>query len=139
MKTSNNLSQVEGSHYEDLKIEPVTLMVQLDYNWFQGEILKYVSRFKRKGGNKDLNKALHIASIARDKQPVIYTKRVIDKHPSLSGICIHEYVKQFEDDQTIIETDLFIKYLTDMILALNIGDWSRVIHAIDLIRYAENG
>lgn len=49
MKTSNNTNQVGGNHYQ-FEIEPVHLMVKYNLNWFQGEILKYVSRHTNKNG-----------------------------------------------------------------------------------------
>lgn len=58
MKTSNNTNQVGGTHYQ-FEIEPVHLMVKYNLNWFQGEVLKYVSRHTNKNGKQDLEKALH--------------------------------------------------------------------------------
>lgn len=65
MKTSNNTNQVGGNHYQ-FEIEPVHLMVKYNLNWFQGEILKYVSRHTNKNGKQDLEKALHICDMAID-------------------------------------------------------------------------
>lgn len=67
MKTTNNTQEVGGDHYQlNGDIEPVHLMVQLDLNWFQGEILKYVSRHWNKNGKVDLQKAMHICDMAID-------------------------------------------------------------------------
>ena len=67
MKTTNNTHEVNGSHYEsDGPLEPVHLMQAFNMNWFQGEILKYCSRHWRKNGINDLNKAIHIADMAKD-------------------------------------------------------------------------
>lgn len=64
MKTSNNTNQVGGTHYQ-FEIEPVHLMVKYNLNWFQGEILKYVSRHTNTNGKQDLEKALHICDMAK--------------------------------------------------------------------------
>ena len=50
--------QVGGSHYESLKIEPIELFVKYNVNWFQGEAIKYCSRFLNKNGKQDLLKEL---------------------------------------------------------------------------------
>ena len=60
MKTNDNLKQEGGNHYERLKVEPIKVFVAFNFNWFQGEILKYVSRFQFKNGEQDLCKAIHI-------------------------------------------------------------------------------
>ena len=75
MKTTNNTHQVNGSHYEGIgKIEPVHLMVEYNLNWFQGEILKYVSRHWTKNGITDLMKAIHIADMSIDLKPIYQSK-----------------------------------------------------------------
>lgn len=49
-------------------------MVKYNLNWFQGEILKYVSRHTNKNGKQDLEKALHIGDMAIDLKPAIVSK-----------------------------------------------------------------
>lgn len=56
--------QVGGSHYESLKIEPVELFVKFNLNWFQGEVIKYCSRFLNKNGKQDLLKAIQVCELA---------------------------------------------------------------------------
>ena len=62
MKRKNK--QVGGSHYESLKIEPVELFVKCNTNWFQGEVIKYCSRFLNKNGKQDLLKAIQVCDLA---------------------------------------------------------------------------
>lgn len=52
-------SQVGGNHYKKCAIQPwdYTIANKLDY--FQGSIIKYVTRWRDKGGVGDLEKALH--------------------------------------------------------------------------------
>lgn len=57
---SANARQVGGSHYSkhgELQHWDVVAHFQLDY--FQGQITKYVMRWKDKGGLNDLEKARH--------------------------------------------------------------------------------
>lgn len=56
--------QVGGSHYESLDIEPVELFVKFNLNWFQGEVIKYCSRFLNKNGKQDLLKAIQVCDLA---------------------------------------------------------------------------
>ena len=93
MKTTNNTHQVNGSHYEGIgKMEPVHLMVDYNLNWFQGEILKYVSRHWTKNGITDLMKAIHIADMAIDLKPIYQSKERL--HHIKTYI---DYSKQFHD------------------------------------------
>ena len=51
-------SQVGGSHYKS-SIQPVDYIKANNLDFFQGNIIKYVSRYKEKGGIEDLRKAQH--------------------------------------------------------------------------------
>lgn len=63
----NNIQQVGGTHYQE-NIQPWDKFADFSVNWFQGEILKYVCRFKRKGHPiRDLNKAISVAYKAADR------------------------------------------------------------------------
>lgn len=64
MKKRNK--QVGGSHYESLEIEPVELFIKFNLNWFQGEVIKYCSRFQRNNGKQDLLKAIQVCELANN-------------------------------------------------------------------------
>lgn len=51
--------QVAGNHYKDLAIQPVEYIHANDIGYFEGNVIKYVSRWKAKNGIKDLEKAKH--------------------------------------------------------------------------------
>lgn len=102
MKTKDNLQQEGGNHYERFKIEPVKVFVAFDFNYFQAEILKYISRFPWKNKEQDLNKAIHIASMAVDlkvgekkKRKVKFTP-LVTKKKHLNDL-VNDYINQFED------------------------------------------
>lgn len=52
-------SQVGGSHYKDLKIQPVQFIHANNIPFLEGNVIKYVCRWKVKNGIKDLEKAKH--------------------------------------------------------------------------------
>lgn len=52
-------TQVGGSHYKDLKIQPVEYIHANGIGYFEGNVIKYVSRWKAKNGIADLEKAKH--------------------------------------------------------------------------------
>ena len=49
--------QVGGDHYSKLAIQPVTYINANGLNYLQGNIIKYVTRYKEKNGIEDLHKA----------------------------------------------------------------------------------
>ena len=50
--------QVGGRHYE-LQIQPVEYIVKNGLGFCEGNVIKYVTRYKVKGGKEDLLKARH--------------------------------------------------------------------------------
>lgn len=51
--------QEGGSHYKRYAIEPVEFCHRNGLSWCQANVVKYVVRFKEKGGREDLAKARH--------------------------------------------------------------------------------
>lgn len=50
----------EGSaHYKKMAVEPVDYIAANDLNFFEGNVIKYVSRHRDAGGVKDIEKAIH--------------------------------------------------------------------------------
>lgn len=54
-----NQAQVGGSHYKDKAIQPWDYIVSNGLGYLEGNIVKYVSRYKEKNGLEDLKKARH--------------------------------------------------------------------------------
>ena len=46
------------SHYADFAVSPVDLIGAYNLNFFEGNVVKYVARARRKNGREDLLKAL---------------------------------------------------------------------------------
>ena len=40
--------QVGGNHYKTLSIQPSKYIYYNQFNWYQGNVIKYVSRYNRK-------------------------------------------------------------------------------------------
>lgn len=55
----SNKTQIGGRHYEKLPIQPWDYVIANDLDYFQGSIIKYVTRWRDKGGVEDLRKAIH--------------------------------------------------------------------------------
>ena len=56
-------TQIGGSHYKNMAIQPTEYIVKNGLNFVEGNIVKYVTRYKFKGGLEDLKKAQHYLAI----------------------------------------------------------------------------
>jgi len=56
---SANEIQVGGSHYTKQGIQTWDYIAANNIGYFEGNVIKYVSRWKEKGGIEDLRKAQH--------------------------------------------------------------------------------
>lgn len=54
-----NAMQVGGNHYKGKAIQPWDYIASNNLGYLEGNIVKYVSRWKDKGGVEDLKKAMH--------------------------------------------------------------------------------
>ncbi len=55
--------QVGGEHYRKLRIQPVEYIFMNGLPFIEGSIIKYVTRWRDKGGVKDLEKAKHFIDL----------------------------------------------------------------------------
>jgi hypothetical protein len=51
--------QISGTHYKDLPIQPVEYIHANAMGYLEGNVVKYVSRWRKKNGIADLEKAKH--------------------------------------------------------------------------------
>lgn len=51
--------QEGGDHYKDMPIQPVEFITANKLDYLQGNVIKYVTRHKKKAGAQDVRKAIH--------------------------------------------------------------------------------
>jgi len=56
---ASSFRQIGGEHYKKQKIQVWDYIIANDLDYFQGSIIKYVTRWKDKGWIEDLQKARH--------------------------------------------------------------------------------
>jgi hypothetical protein len=59
-------TQVQGTHYKDMLIQPVEFIVKNDLAFLEANVIKYVCRHRNKNGIEDLNKAIHYLELAKE-------------------------------------------------------------------------
>ena len=63
-KNKNPLqTQVGGSHYKDLKIQPIEYIHANGFDFLTSNVIKYASRHKNKNGAQDIRKAIHYCQL----------------------------------------------------------------------------
>lgn len=77
--------QVGGSHYKDLEYQPIEFFEDLHLDAFRANIIKYLARWRKKGGVEDLKKARHYAQIYQ-------------AYERLKCDAISRFVSQFPED-----------------------------------------
>lgn len=51
--------QIGGNHYQKMAIQPTEFIHKNNLSFLQGNVIKYISRYKQKNGLQDLQKAKH--------------------------------------------------------------------------------
>ena len=55
--------QIGGSHYKNMVIQPFEFISKNELTFFQGNVIKYVCRYKQKNGIQDLEKVIHYCQL----------------------------------------------------------------------------
>ena len=55
--------QVGGNHYKDCKIMPIEYIHKNNLDFLEGNVVKYITRHKLKGGKEDIKKVIHYAEL----------------------------------------------------------------------------
>ena len=63
MNTSALDHQEGGNHYKKLKIQPVEYIHANGLGFCEGSVIKYITRWRDKGGVHDLKKARHFIDL----------------------------------------------------------------------------
>ena len=94
--------QVGGDHYKKLGVQPVEFISVINANFFQGNVIKYVTRYKDKNGIKDLEKAKHYLELMKELKPQTDTK--------LHGDYIMAAIVNYSTSNNLgtLETDIII-------------------------------
>jgi hypothetical protein len=56
-------SQVGGDHYRTLKLQPIEYITANNFDFMTGNVIKYISRHRAKGGAQDVRKAIHYCKL----------------------------------------------------------------------------
>ena len=60
--------QIGGDHYRQGSIQPIEYIHANDMDFFSGNVIKYITRWKYKNGLEDLNKAKHYIELLIEQE-----------------------------------------------------------------------
>lgn len=61
-------TQVGGTHYSKMAIQPVEFIHKNNIGFIEGSVIKYVTRWREKNGVEDLRKAKHFLEILIEQE-----------------------------------------------------------------------
>lgn len=96
-------TQVGGNHYKNLAIQPVEYIFKNNLGYFEGCVIKYVTRWKDKGGVQDLEKAKHFLELLIELQE----QRAKDGMLSL----VQKELVEREEQKGVPANDTIYRYL----------------------------
>ena len=71
--------QEGGTHYL-MPIQPIEYIRKNNLGWFEGNVIKYVSRHDKKNGAEDIKKAIHYLEMILDEYDELGTTDEADYH-----------------------------------------------------------
>lgn len=66
--------QIGGNHYKSKAIQPIEYIHANNIGYFEGNVIKYVTRWKDKNGIQDLEKAIHYLELLIDLEKANETR-----------------------------------------------------------------
>jgi hypothetical protein len=68
LKQQEKPKQIGGDHYETMAIQPWEVIRRGDLDFWEGNVIKYVMRYRAKNGLEDLEKARHYLDYLIDRE-----------------------------------------------------------------------
>lgn len=83
-------TQIGGSYYKDMPYQPIKLIDKLELDYFSGNVLKYLCRYRQKGGLNDLKKARHYCQLAKELNVIKFSPSTLDTEEVEDFVRINE-------------------------------------------------
>lgn len=119
--------QIGGSHYKALPYQPIVLIDRLELDYFSGNVLKYLCRYRKKDGIKDLEKARHYCELAKELNVIKFSPSTLDTEEVEDFVRINDLSEEIQD---IILYDLLWGKWDDAI-----DDINKLIEAYKIEQY----
>lgn len=113
------------THYKGYEYEPIKFVIDMKFDFIQGNILKYLIRYRKKNGLQDLKKARNYAEIGHEYPGRATTYGIVlEEMDNLRMVC--DFVSQKEFDKT---TQDFLMIVITLICNYQMAE---LAHLIDM-------
>ena len=92
---SAHKKQVGGDHYKKMAIQPSDYIVKNKLGWYEGNIVKYITRHSIKGGKQDVEKVIRYAQLLIEEK---YNEKV-ESEGERRGRETLEYIKKINKEK----------------------------------------
>lgn len=120
-------TQIGGSYYKDMPYQPIVLIDKLELDYFSGNVLKYLCRYRQNGGINDLEKARHYCELAKELNVIKFSPSTLDTEEVEDFVRVNQIR---EDVGEIILYDLLSGLWDDAI-----DDINKLIEAYKIEQY----
>jgi hypothetical protein len=105
--------QVGGDHYKKRAIQPIDYILDNDLSFCEGCVIKYITRWRDKGGVEDLEKAKHYLEFLIEKHGRDALSQALDTHDESNALPMDDALKaQTARTDAHFATDDALKALT---------------------------
>ena len=70
-------TQIAGQHYKNQNIQPIEYILENELPFIEGNIVKYITRWREKGGIEDLKKVKHYVEILMEHEDAKRNKTAV--------------------------------------------------------------
>jgi hypothetical protein len=126
--------QVGGDHYKSMAIQPTEYIEKNGIGFCAGNVIKYVSRYKSKGGKQDLEKAIHFLEFLikyefeSEQDQVVFDKLRAEADELERKVCEKESAKASKDFEKTERTSSRLPQCNYAVLVKQVGCDSAVIY-----------
>ena len=85
--------QVGGDHYKKRAIQPIDYILDNDLSFCEGCVIKYITRWRDKGGVEDLEKAKHYLEFLIEKHGRDALSQALDTHDESNALPMDDALK----------------------------------------------
>lgn len=123
------------AHYKGYKYEPVKYIMDMKFDFIQGNILKYLVRYRKKNGLQDLKKARHYAEIGAKTKKANWTTygSVLEQENNTANTISFIIQEQFD-----LPTQNFLMIVITLICNYQMGELAHLIDMQMAIEYPKN-
>ena len=95
--------QIGGDHYQKRTIQPIEYILDNDLNFCEGCVIKYVTRWRDKGGVEDLMKAKHYLEFLIEQQTNLAAEAIahnpnVETHAPKGSISLAQAIEDAMDE-----------------------------------------